>query len=250
MERLGIDIGTSSCQFVLLDENNTVLWKKSFLHHNKVRDYILTTLGEIPGLTKDESVLLSVCGTMSHLTGLSSEYTASESLALSKAVSEYYPGIGSCIMIGAQNTLYMEPEDGKEPKIRRNSNCSAGTGSFFEEQAGRLGIKLEDISTLVEKAKSIPHIAGRCSVFSKTNMIHHMQEGTPTEDLLLGLCYSLVRNYKANILQNRDAKRPVLLLGGVMKNTGVVRAIKEQFTLSDSDIILDESSDYIPAIGC
>lgn len=141
MKRLGIDIGASSCQFVLLDENNTVLWKKSFLHHNKVRDYILTTLGEIPGLTKDESVLLSVCGTMSHLTGLSSEYTASESLALSQAVSEYYPGIGSCIMIGAQNTLYMEPEDGKEPKIRRNSNCSAGTGSFFEEQAGRLGSK-------------------------------------------------------------------------------------------------------------
>lgn len=54
---------------------------------------------------------------MSHLTGLSSEYTANESLALSQAVSEYYPGIGSCIMIGAQNTLYMEPEDGKEPKI-------------------------------------------------------------------------------------------------------------------------------------
>lgn len=250
MKRLGIDIGASSCQFVLLDENNTVLWKKSFLHHNKVKDNILTTLGEIPGLAKDESVLLSVCGTMSHLTGLSPEYTASESLALSQAVCEYYPGIGSCIMIGAQNTLYMEPEDGKEPKIRRNSNCSAGTGSFFEEQAGRLGIKLEDISTLIEKAKSIPHIAGRCSVFSKTDMIHHMQEGTPTEDLLLGLCYSLVRNYKANILQNRDVKKPVLLLGGVMKNTGVIRAIKDQFSLSDSDLILDENSDYMPAIGC
>lgn len=250
MKRLGIDIGASSCQFVLLDDNNTILWKKSFLHHSKVRDHILTTLGEIPGLAKDESVLLSVCGTMSHLAGLPQEYTVSESIALSQAVSDRYPSIGSCIQIGAQNTLYMEPEDGKEPKIRRNSNCSAGTGSFFEEQAGRLGIRLEDISKLVEKAKSIPHIAGRCSVFSKTDMIHHMQEGTPTEDLLLGLCYSLVSNYKANILQNRDVKKPVLLLGGVMKNTGVVRAIKEQFSLSESEMILDENSDYMPAIGC
>lgn len=79
-------------------------------------------------------------------------------------------GASSCIMIGAQNTLYVEMAEGKDVKIRRNSNCSAGTGSFFEEQAGRLGIKIEEISELVLKAESIPHIAGRCSVFSKTGM--------------------------------------------------------------------------------
>ena len=101
---------------------------------------------------------------------------------------------------------------------------------------------IEEISELVLKAESIPHIAGRCSVFSKTDMIHHMQEGVPTEDLLLGLSYSLVRNYKANVLQNRNVKTPVLLLGGVMKNAGVVRAIKELFNLTERDMILRGSS--------
>lgn len=250
MLKLGIDIGASSCQFVLLDEQNKILHKYSVLHHNKVKDVVLHALPEIEKLTGSENINLSICGTMSHLLGLDKKFAGSEVLALNTAVETFYPQAESWIVIGAQNTLYVEKEDGKEPKVRRNSNCSSGTGSFFEEQAGRLGIKLEDISKLVSQAKSIPHIAGRCSVFSKTDMIHHMQEGTPTEDLLLGLCYSLVRNYKANILQNRSVKTPVLLLGGVMKNAGVLRAIKDLFALDDSAIILDVNSDYLPAMGC
>lgn len=249
MLRLGIDIGASSCQFILLREGD-VLYRKSVLHHNKVRTTVLTILPEVQREIGAETVLLSICGTMAHLFGLSADYVISEVLALNTGIQHFYPHAGSCVMIGAQNTLYIERDSDREPVIRRNSNCSSGTGSFFEEQAGRLEIDLEDISELVRRAKSVPHIAGRCSVFSKTDIIHHMQEGTPSADLLLGLCYALVRNYKANILQNRAVKRPVLLCGGVMKNAGILQAIRELLELKDEDILLDENSDYLLALGC
>ena len=81
-----------------------------------------------------------------------------------------------------------------------NSSCSAGTGLFLEEQVFRLGIKLEDFSDYTDKATSIPRIAGRCSVFSKTDMIHHQQNGTKIEDILLELSYALARNYRFRVL--------------------------------------------------
>lgn len=49
------------------------------------------------------------------------------------------------------------------------------------------------------QARSIPRLSGRCAVFAKTDIIHRQQEGVPTPDILLGLCYAMVRNYKAVI---------------------------------------------------
>jgi len=250
MKKLGIDVGSYGSRFVLTDENGKILFKESIPHHNKVKETILDSLNSVKEITGSEAVMISVCGSMCHLLSLPDDYMCSEITALNTGVELYYPQAASWCVIGSQNTLYIEKENGKKPKIRRNSNCSSGTGSFFEEQAGRLGIETPDISKLIDHAKTVPHIAGRCSVFSKTDMIHHMQEGTPTEDLLLGICYSLVRNYRSNILQNHNVKTPFLLLGGVMNNSGVIRAIKELFSLTDSDIILDDNREYLPAMGC
>ena len=251
MWRLGIDVGASSCQFVLMNEDFEVVSKDSKMHKNKVRDCLRDFLREVENVTGDDSnVLISVCGMMKHLIGVDKKYYVSESLALCDAAGKYYPEARSYVVIGSQKTMYIVPEEGREPVITHNSNCSSGTGSFFEEQAGRLQIPLSDISATVDTAKSIPQIAGRCSVFSKTDIIHHMQEGVPAADLLLGLCYALVRNYRASILRNRPVKKPVLLCGGVMENTGVIKAIKDILSLSDEDFILDDNFKYLPAEGC
>ena len=121
--------------------------------------------------------------------------------------------------------------------------------AVISEQALRLGLTLEEISEVVAKAQSVPDIAGRCSVFSKTDMIHRMQEGLPTADILLGLCFALVRNFKSQILQNRKPRLPVYLAGGTMKNEGVLRAIRELFSLQEEDMIRDENSAFLGALG-
>ena len=80
-------------------------------------------------------------------------------------------------------------------------------------------------------------------------MIHKMQEGIPEADLLNGLCYALVRNFKSSVLKNREVSKPVFLSGGVMKNIGVVGAIRDLLVLGVNDYILDDNSDYYCAIG-
>ena len=252
MKRIGIDIGASSCQLVVTDGEENVLYECSKLHHSKVQSTLLSFFQELTDqklLKEKEKIQIGTCGSMCGLTGLDETYHSNEVLAIIHGATKLYPEGKSIICLGAQNTYYIELQEEKEPKIYKNNNCSAGTGSFFEEQAGRIGVQLEEISDLISTATSVPHIAGRCSVFSKTDIIHKMQEGVGTADLLNGLCYALVRNFKSNVLRGREIQKPVIFAGGVMKNTGVVKALKELLSLTEEEVICSPSSDCYCALG-
>ena len=99
----------------------------------------------------------------------------------------------------------------KAPSFSVNEHCAGGTGSFFEDQMSRLGLKIEDYSKLVESAREVPRLSGRCAVFAKTDIIHRQQEGVLKQDILLGLCYAMIRNYKAVIVKSLPVEKPCLL---------------------------------------
>ena len=242
--RLGIDAGSFSVKAVLLDSDGTILWKKEYIHCNHVKTVLDELYHDISAF--GDRFTVGICGSRSHLTGL--ECICTDADALVKGSKELHPECRSTIVLGAQHTYYIG-FNGKEPLVKRNGSCSAGTGSFFEEQAGRLQLRLENISEEIQNAKTIPQIAGRCSVFSKTDMIHLMQEGLPTADILLGLCYAMVRNYRGSVLHNRELAKPVYLAGGVMKNAGVVRALKEELKLTAGDYVIDDNNGFTGAVG-
>ena len=98
-------------------------------------------------------------------------------------------------------------------------------------------------------ARSIPRLSGRCAVFAKTDIIHRQQEGVPTPDILLGLCYAMVRNYKAVIVRGLPVEKPVALCGGIGHNQGVIQAVREVFGLTEAELILPEKFPYAGAAG-
>jgi len=85
-----------------------------------------------------------------------------------------------------------------------NSVCAAGTGSFLDQQAERLRLSIEEFSELSLKSQRPPRIAGRCSVFAKSDMIHLQQIATPVEDIVAGLCFAVARNFKGSIARGRE----------------------------------------------
>ena len=105
----------------------------------------------------------------------------------------------------------------RAPQLSVNEHCAGGTGSFFEDQMSRVGCKLEDYSSLVKQAQSVPRLSGRCAVFAKTDIIHRQQEGVSTPDILLGLCYAMIRNYKATIVRRLPVCKPVVFCGGYLR---------------------------------
>ena len=112
-----------------------------------------------------------------------------------------------------------------------NTICAAGTGSFLDQQASRLGLSIEEFGDLALKSRNVPRVAGRCSVFAKTDMIHLQQEATPDYDIVAGLCYALARNFKSNIGKAKSFYKPMAFHGGVAKNRGVQKAVEEKLAM-------------------
>ena len=114
-----------------------------------------------------------------------------------------------------------------------NSLCAAGTGSFLDQQANRIGVSIEkEFGELALKSEKPPRIAGRCSVFAKSDMIHLQQQATPTCDIIAGLCLALARNLKSNLGCGREFIKPIIFTGGVAANIGVVGAIEKIFDVN------------------
>jgi activator of 2-hydroxyglutaryl-CoA dehydratase len=107
-----------------------------------------------------------------------------------------------------------------------NSVCAAGTGSFLDHQASRLGIPIEDFGAHALKSNNPLSIAGRCTVFAESDMIHKQNAGYSKEDIIAGLCDSLVRNYLNNLAKGKDLDEPVVFQGGVSFNKGIVKAFE------------------------
>ena len=72
-------------------------------------------------------------------------------------------------------------------------------------------------------------IAGRCSVFAKSDMIHAQQKGYSPAEILRGLCDAVARNFKSAIVKGRPVEAPVALIGAVSQNAGVTGASREAF---------------------
>ena len=109
-----------------------------------------------------------------------------------------------------------------------NTVCAAGTGSFLDRQANRLGLAIEGLGPLALKSKDPVRIAGRCAVFAESDMIHQQQEGRPLADILRGLCEALARNFIANLAKGRPLQEPIVFQGGVAANPAMVEAFRKE----------------------
>ena len=247
-KQLGIDIGSSSIKLVLM-ENGNITGRFCRRHHGRLVEVLI---GGIESLLKSgEVVLCSVTGNNSGvLTSRISRIGKVRNVpAVTDGVLHTIPQAGSIIDIGGQGSRFITDLQGSVPQFSENEHCAGGTGSFFDDQMSRLGMKIEDFSDIVSLAQSVPRLSGRCAVFAKTDIIHRQQEGVSTPDILLGLCYAMIRNYKAMIVRDLPVVKPVVFAGGVTQNTGAVRAITEVFDLKEGELIIPKDALYMAAIG-
>jgi predicted CoA-substrate-specific enzyme activase len=158
-----------------------------------------------------------------------------EIVAQAYSTSALFPHIRTIVEMGGEDSkLILLSEDSRTIKdFSMNSVCAAGTGSFLDQQAERLRLSIEDFSDLALKSQKPPRIAGRCSVFAKSDMIHLQQIATPVEDIVAGLCFAVARNFKGSISRGRNIIPPVSFQGGVAANKGMVRAFREIFGIEE-----------------
>jgi len=253
---MGIDIGSVSLNVAIIDEQLRLL--KSIYRRTSGQP-IPVLIDVLEGLKDDFPLLSGVVGTgsgrelIADILGIDDE---NEILTQAKATSCFHPEVRTVIEIGGQDSklIYLERDERSGEIVvvdhALNEICAAGTGSFLDQQAYRLGISIDrEFGELALSSKKPATIAGRCSVFAKSDMVHLQQEGVPKEDIVAGFCYALARNYISNLGRGRRFEKPVAFQGGVAANKGVVKAFEELLELEPDELIIPEHFDIMGALG-
>jgi predicted CoA-substrate-specific enzyme activase len=172
--------------------------------------------------------------------------------ALARSIRVLYPQVRTVFEMGGETSKYLrlsEAETGEILDYQASTECAAGTGSFLEQQASRLLYEIEDVGPAARAAKSAARVAGRCSVFAKSDMIHAQQKGYGTDQILRGLCEAVARNFKSSIVKGRQVIAPVAFVGGVALNSAVCEALREAFRLREQDLLVPDLQCWMTALG-
>jgi predicted CoA-substrate-specific enzyme activase len=169
--------------------------------------------------------------------------------AIAKMIASVYPQVRTVFEIGGESSKYIRLDGGNIVDYDRSGECAAGTGSFLDQQALRMQYSVEEVGCVVARASCAARIAGRCSVFAKSDMIHAQQKGYSPAEILRGLCDAVARNFKSSIVKGRPVEAPVALIGAVSQNSGVTGALKEAFGLAADALLVPEQYAWCGAIG-
>lgn len=242
---LGIDVGAVSTNLAIIDEDDRVLDTL----------YIWTDGNPIKavqkGLSKIKKVSISgvgVTGSARRLVEVivGADVVKTEIIAHAVAAQYFIPDVRTIIEIGGQDSKIILLRNGVIVDFAMNSICAAGCGAFLDYQSKRLKIPIENFGLLASKSKSSVNIAGRCTVFAESDMIHKQQTGHPLEDIICGLCEAIVRNYLNNVAKGKKIDPPVVFQGGVAANQGVRKALKKELNY---EIIVPKYFKVMGAIG-
>lgn len=227
---LGIDVGSVSINIVVLSEAGEVLTGL----YLRTRGRPIEVIQE--GLKKaSESIPAGVeiagvgtTGSGRYLAGVmvGADVIKNEITAHAVAASLLIPDVRTVLEIGGQDSKIIILRDGIVTDFAMNTVCAAGTGSFLDQQAARLNIPITQFGELALRSETPVRIAGRCTVFAESDMIHKQQMGHSIPDIIRGLCEALVRNYLNNVGKGKEILPPVVFQGGVAANAGIKAAFE------------------------
>jgi len=226
---LGIDVGSVSTNIVILDPDYTVLvalyLRTGGQPLRAVQDGLRQIREQLPGI---EVTAVGTTGSGRQISGVmvGADVIKNEITAHAVASQLMVPDVRTVLEIGGQDSKIIILRDGVVVDFAMNSVCAAGTGSFLDRQAARLGVPIEELGGLALRSRNPVRIAGRCAVFAESDMIHKQQMGHSIEDITSGLCQALVRNYLNNVGKGKDIVAPVVFQGGVAANVGIVEAFR------------------------
>jgi predicted CoA-substrate-specific enzyme activase len=265
---VGIDSGSVSINCVVMSEGKDIVYESPYRRHlGRVEENVKTVMKDVLERFGKENIR-SVGFTGNHGKVLSEGFRAFyeyETISQVLGAVHIQPDVRSIISMGGQDTALMQirHENGTWglTYFKTNGPCASGTGSFIDQQAERLATALyerekaashchidrilDTFISLGSKSRKPANVACRCTVFTKSDMIHLQNKGEALEDIIFGLHVGNTRNYISTMVSNRVLEGPILFVGGLSLNVLQVKAFKEYYP----DLIVPEHSTSLGAIG-
>lgn len=234
---IGLDSGSTTSKFVLIDENENVIYRYYENNHGDpikiVKNGIIKMEDYFKSLGKKLEILgfgTTGYGEMLFNTAFNADYHIVETVAHAEACKKYKENVSFVLDIGGQDMKAIWVSNGVVTNILLNEACSSGCGSFLENFADGLNIKVEDIASSAFSSTNPAHLGSRCTVFMTSTIINEQRNGHTSPDIMAGLCRSIIENVFTKVVRISNTKElgdNIVVQGGTFRNFAVLRAIEE-----------------------
>jgi len=224
----GVDIGSTMTKVVLMDKSDNLLSAikgPTGPEHRRLANEVMRQALEQASLQINDISYIVATG-YGRLNVPFADRQITELSCHARGVSSLFPNVRTAIDIGGQDAKCMKIDNGRLTSFVMNDKCAAGTGRFLEVTAATLGIGLEDMGDISLKATKRIQISNLCTIFAQQEVVALLSRGEKLENILAGL-HDALANRIAALARRLGIEPDLVLTGGVAKNTGMVKAMKE-----------------------
>jgi predicted CoA-substrate-specific enzyme activase len=248
---LGIDIGSTSTKYALVDERGQIIHKRYIPTQGKPVEAVQSLLEHLHVHLGPELELVGVATTGSgrNVVGdfLRADLIIDEITAHARGAVAIDATVDTIFEIGGQDSKYISIHHTHPLDFDMNKVCAAGTGSFLHELANKHGIDIVGEFQEIALASATPvQLAERCTVFMESDLMSYHQKGAARDDLIAGLCYAVVHNYLNRVVGKRRIGERVMFLGGPSLNQAVVAAFEN---VLDRGLLVPKHREVLGAFG-
>lgn len=243
----GVDIGSTMTKVVLMDKSGNLLSAikgPTGPEHRQLANEVMRQALEQASLQINDISYIVATG-YGRLNVPFADRQITELSCHARGVSSLFPNVRTAIDIGGQDAKCMKIANGRLTNFVMNDKCAAGTGRFLEVTAATLGIRLEDMGGISLKATKKIQISNLCTIFAQQEVVALLSHGEKPENILAGLHDALASRVAA-LARRLGIEHDLVLTGGVAKNIGMVRAMKESL---GCEILVPEEPLLTGALG-
>lgn len=236
---MGIDAGSTTSKFVLIDENENLVYTYYGKNHGEPINVLKQALLDLKTEADSLGITLNILGVgttgygeLLFSSAFNTDYHNVETVAHAEAALKYEPGASFILDIGGQDMKAIFLNNGIVTGITLNEACSAGCGSFLENFASSLDIAVEEIAPKAFASKTPSNLGSRCTVFMNSSVISEQKNGKTPDDIMAGLCNSVIENVFTKVIRLANINalgQHIIVQGGTFRNDAVLRSL-ELFT--------------------
>ena len=234
---LGIDSGSTTTKFAVLDENENLIDEFYASNEGEPLEILKDALCALNKRYQDKGIILNVkalgttgYGELMFAKALKADYHVVETVAHAKATTHFIPEASFILDIGGQDMKAIWLNNGIITDIVVNEACSSGCGSFLESFASTLNIDIDKVAEAAFASRNPAHLGSRCTVFMNSNIVTEQRNGKTPEDIMAGLCKSIIENVFTKVIRvsNLDSLGDTIVVqGGTFRNDAVLCAIEQ-----------------------
>jgi predicted CoA-substrate-specific enzyme activase len=249
---LGIDIGSQSCDVVLIDADKSVIADAivpTGARNKEAIDRATSEVLRVSGISKDQ-----VKATVS--TGYGRDRVENRLQSVTEitchacGIHHLIPETRILIDIGGQDSKgILLNSQGQVIDFAMNDKCAAGTGRFLEAMSRALQVDIDELGELDRGAQHKLEISSMCTVFAESEVVSLIANGKPVNEIVSGIHRAIATRTLPLIkrLTHNINNFKIAMSGGVARNKGVVSAIN--YILDGVKVAVPESPDTVGALG-